>query len=85
MESIDFNSELKAYTDIDHDAFYILTPHFMEKLLFLDKKYNDKINFSFINNKLYISIDTRRDTFDIKLFNMLYKVYCIYTQYRAYF
>ena len=68
MESVKFNSELKVYAENDHEAFYILTPHFMEKLLYLDRKYQDKVNFSFINNKLYISVDSRRDTFDIKLF-----------------
>ena len=68
MESVHFNSELKVYAENDHEAFYILTPHFMEKLLYLDKKYRDKVNFSFINRKLYISVDSRRDTFDLKLF-----------------
>lgn len=68
MESIKFNSELKVYAENDHEAFYILTPHFMEKLLYLDKKYRDKINFSFINNKLYIAVNSGRDTFDLSLF-----------------
>lgn len=68
MESIEFNSELKVYAKNDHEAFYILTPHFMERLLILDRKYNDKISFSFINHKLYIAIDTRQDYFDIKAF-----------------
>jgi len=68
LESVTFNSQLKAYTDGAHDTFYILTPQVMEKLLYLDRKYYDKISFSFINNKLYIAIDTRRDTFDIKIF-----------------
>lgn len=68
LESIEFNSELKVYAKNDHEAFYILTPHFMERLLVLDRKYNDKISFSFINHKLYIAIDTRKDYFDIKAF-----------------
>ncbi len=68
MESINFNSELKVYAKDDHEAFYIITPQFMEKLLVLDRKYQDKISFSFKNSKLYIGIDNREDSFDIKPF-----------------
>lgn len=65
LESIKFNSEFKIYTNNEHDVFYLLTPHLMEKLLVLDRKYQDKIGFSFLNSKLYISIDNREDTFDV--------------------
>lgn len=65
MESIHFNSEFKVYTDNEQDAFYILTPHFMERLLKLDRMYNDKIGFSFLNNHLYIAVDSRTDSFDV--------------------
>lgn len=67
-ESVHFNSELKVYAGSEHEAFYILTPDFMEKLLYFDQKYYDKISFSFKDNKLYIAIDTRKDYFDIKAF-----------------
>lgn len=68
MESVDFNSELKVYAENELDAFYLLTPHFMERLAYMDKKYNDKITFSFQQNKLSIAINNRKDTFDIKAF-----------------
>jgi hypothetical protein len=67
-ESLEFNSELKIYAKNEYEAFYILTPNFMERLLYLDKLYRDKISFSFKNNRLYIAIDTREDHFDIKPF-----------------
>lgn len=70
-ESIHFNSEMKIYAQSEHEAFYILTPHFMEKLMYFDRKYSDKISFSFLNNKLYIAIDSRIDTFDIKPFKTI--------------
>jgi|SRR5690554_3190598 len=70
-ESIEFNSELSVYSDNEHEAFYILTPHFMEKIYQLDKKYHDQISFSFINNYLYIALNTKEDTFDIKMFREL--------------
>lgn len=80
-ESVHFNSEMKIYAQSEHEAFYILTPHFIEKLMYLDKKYNDKISFSFINNLLYIAVDSRTDTFDIKPYKQINKE--IFTQYKA--
>ncbi len=70
-ESVKFNSELSIFSDNEHDAFYILTPHFMERLLILDRKYQDKISFSFLNSQLYIAINTGIDTFDLKMFKPL--------------
>ena len=32
LEDIEFNKMFKIYSEIEHDAFYILTPHFMEKI-----------------------------------------------------
>jgi len=68
MESVKFNSELKVYAKDEHEAFFILTPQFMEQLLMLDSKYNNKISFSLQNKKLYIALDSRKDYFDIKPF-----------------
>ncbi|MGD9909094.1 MAG: DUF3137 domain-containing protein [Candidatus Izemoplasmatales bacterium] len=68
LESIEFNSNLKVYAKDDHEAFYILTPQFMEKLLKLDREYSDKITFSFLDRKLFIAINSRIDYFDIKPF-----------------
>ncbi|MGD9761155.1 MAG: DUF3137 domain-containing protein [Candidatus Izemoplasmatales bacterium] len=67
-ESIDFNTELKIYARDEQEAFYILTPDFMEKLRYLDNKYSNKIIFSFKDNKLFIAIDNRKDYFDIRPF-----------------
>ena len=68
MESVKFNSELQAYSENAHDAFYLLTPHFMERILHLDAKYNDKISFSFTQNKLFIAINSGKDYFDFGAF-----------------
>lgn len=70
-ESVEFNSELSVYSDNEHEVFYILTPHFMERIYQLDRKYQDKISFSFINNQLYIAINTKKDNFDLRMFREL--------------
>jgi len=67
-ESVDFNSEIKIYAENEHEAFYILTPDFMEKIMYLDKKYDDKISFSFKENRLFIAINSKEDHFDLKAF-----------------
>lgn len=79
-ESVKFNSEMKVYAKNEHEAFYLLTPQFMERLLYMDDKYNDKISFSFLNNKLSIAINTRKDYFDIKPFKTVNK--SIISEYR---
>lgn len=68
MESMEFNSSLKVYARDEHEAFYILTPQLMERLIYMDQKYASKITFSFLDKKLYIAIDSRTDSFDIKAF-----------------
>lgn len=80
MESIKFNTEMKVYAESEHEAFYLLTPHFMEKLLYMDNKYLDKISFSFLENRLSIAIDSRKDYFDIKAFKTVNK--SIVSEYR---
>ncbi len=40
MESVNFNKNFDIYSSYEHDAFYLLTPQFMEKLEYLRSKYN---------------------------------------------
>lgn len=71
MESVVFNKKFKTYTTSEHAAFYVLTPHFMEALMKLEKDNKGSIGFSFIDNKLYIAINNFRDTFELKMFKPL--------------
>lgn len=66
-ESIDFNHAFTIYSKSDLGAFRLLKPDFMEKLMDLDRQFNDQITLSFLDNKLYIALKTNRDTFDINL------------------
>lgn len=40
MESVNFNKDFDVMTASDHDAFYLLTPPFMEKMYQLERKHN---------------------------------------------
>lgn len=69
LENKVFNDKFFIYSNNLHDAFYILTPHFMEKLLLFEQKYPGNLFFSFYNNQLYIGIDNRKDLFEPPLIN----------------
>lgn len=61
-----FNLHFNAYSINPNDAFYILTPHLMEKLIELNIAYNHSIRFSFSENKLFVVYASGLDTFDVK-------------------
>lgn len=66
-ESIKFNSELSVYAEDKQAAFYLLTPIFMEKLMRLDETFKDRISLSFIENKLYVAINSGINAFEIPI------------------
>ena len=56
------NRDLK---DLRIEARYLLTTAFMERMLKLRAAYHaDKIEFSFLNNQLFIALETNRDMFE---------------------
>lgn len=69
MEDDLFNKEFKIYAQNEHDAFYILTPHFMEKLKDVTDTLNTRIMFCFIDNKLHIAINNSKDAFEYSIFS----------------
>ncbi len=64
MESSKFNSRFRIYAQIPHDAFYILTPHIMEKIYNLSEKTKASILLCFINNSLHVGLKSNKDTFE---------------------
>lgn len=68
MEDIEFNNTFSIYAESEHDAFYILTPHFMEKLKDITKKLKCGIMFCFVDNKLHIAVDNSQDSFEYNVF-----------------
>ena len=64
-EDVEFNNSFNIYAQNEHEAFYILTPSFMEKLKKIDKKIQSAgIRFLFNNNKLHIGINNSDDAFE---------------------
>ena len=68
MEDVEFNKNFSVYAESEHEAFYILTPHFMEKLKEIEEKINAAIMFCFVDNKLHIALDNNKDSFECNVF-----------------
>ncbi len=71
LESITFNKTFKTYAMDKHTAFYVLTPHFMERLLNIEEIHPGKLGFSFMDNKMYFAINNNRSTFPVMPFKKI--------------
>lgn len=69
LEDIEFNKMFKIYSEIEHDAFYILTPHFMEKIKKLYKELDAPIKLTFMKNKLHVAVNNGEDSFEYNVLN----------------
>ena len=69
LEDIEFNKMFKIYSEIEHDAFYILTPHFMEKIKKLYKELDASIKLTFMENKLHVAVNNGEDSFEYNVLN----------------
>ncbi len=64
-EDVEFNNIFEVYAENEHEAFYILTPNFMEKLKKIyEKLQNYGIRLLFNDNKLHIGLDGSDDAFE---------------------
>ena len=67
-ESEEFNRRFKVYCESEHEAFYIITPHMMERIQELEDSLGSDIYLNFCNDgNIYIAVDNRRDSFEIGL------------------
>lgn len=64
LEDIDFNKKFSVYSEIEHDAFYILTPHFMEKIKKIYNESKADIMLCFIDNRLHVVVNNYEDSFE---------------------
>lgn len=70
-EDIEFNKNFCVYAENEHDAFYILTPAFMEKIKKINKSLNCGLMFCFVNNKLHIAVNNNEDCFEYNVFKII--------------
>ena len=64
MESETFNKTFRVYAQNEHDAFYVITPAFMERLQNLAARNGGDLMFCFADNLLHVAIHDNRDYFE---------------------
>ena len=68
MEDVEFNKNFNVYAEDEHEAFYLLTPQFMEKIKDVTRKLKCGVMFCFVDNKLHIAVDNSSDSFECNIF-----------------
>ncbi|MDR0356657.1 MAG: DUF3137 domain-containing protein [Deltaproteobacteria bacterium] len=68
MESEAFNRQFSVYCADAHTAFYVLTPHFMERLTAVDAAADGDSRFNFCQNSLQIAVGSKLDLFEAGFF-----------------
>ena len=63
-ESGEFNSQFRTLAEDGFEAYYILDPAFMVKLMDIDKNHNGKDIFCFMDNQLIIGINDGKDSLE---------------------
>ncbi len=65
LEDLSFLRKWNVYTNNQIDARYILTPHFMEKIVEIKRLFHGHaVDFSFFGGKLLIAVHTNKDMFE---------------------
>jgi hypothetical protein len=91
LEDVVFSKEWDVITTDQIEARYLLTTAFMERILEVKRRFNgEKIDFSFVDNKLFIAIHTSKDMFETtslfksalrydRIQNVIYQFYSIFS------
>ncbi|MFA5560692.1 MAG: DUF3137 domain-containing protein [Acholeplasmataceae bacterium] len=67
LEMITFNKTFDLFCEDKHFAFKLLTPRMMEKIMEFNELH-PKVRIGFDQNRIMVAIDTRIDTFDLRMF-----------------
>ncbi len=65
-ENMEFNKKYRITTTDGHTAFYLLTPHFMERVMAVDEMAKSSSLFCFQDGKVHIALYSGRDFFELK-------------------
>lgn len=71
LEDMVFNKAFKVYAQNELDAFYVLTPNTMEKILNVDRQVRGSLLLCFIDNKLHIGLHNNKDLFEASIFKKI--------------
>ncbi|MBR4141352.1 MAG: DUF3137 domain-containing protein [Campylobacter sp.] len=82
VDNIEFNKKFRVYTSDEINAFYILSPSFMQRFLRLQKRLGCSINAVFLENKIYLYIDNGKDNFELDLKSSLLQIAVVFDTYK---
>lgn len=63
-ESTEFNKMFRIYGQDGFEAYYILDPAFMVKLMDIATKHKKRVLFAFFENRLIVGLDDGKDSFE---------------------
>lgn len=69
MESEPFNAKFEVYAENEHEAFYLLTPHFMEKLEQAEQEIKGRMYYGFIGSEFHVAVDNHENSFEPPVFS----------------
>lgn len=66
-----FNRTFKTYCENEQEAYYILTPQMMSRMLYLKENTSGKLMFCFMNNSLHIACNNGKNSFEPPIFRKI--------------
>ena len=64
LESNEFNKNFYVYAQDGFEAYYLLDPAVMERIMKLDDLHNGRVMVCFLNNQIHIAINNNTDSFE---------------------
>lgn len=71
FENEAFNSKFECYCQTDQDAFYLITPQIMEKLMQYSLVADGKLMLGFRNNIIHLAINSNKDALEPHIWGAL--------------
>jgi hypothetical protein len=69
LEDEEFNTMFRVYCQDDHEAYFILTPHFMSMLKDLQRRIDGSIMLGFVDHQLHVAIHNNKDAMEPKIWD----------------
>lgn len=69
FEDIDFNDRFEVYAEDEHDAFYVCTPQFIERIKRLEAKHEGRLTIGIMNQKVHVLFYDNQNAMEPSLFN----------------
>lgn len=71
LENAAFSDDFEVYAADEHEAFYILTPHMMERIIELSRSISGELMLCFVGNKLHVAVNNGEDAFEPPVFGKI--------------